>query len=140
MSNRNRPTMTPRRHRTGSERGSATVLGVSIIAVSVLLVVVLAGLGGAQAARHRAQQAADLAALAAARSLTGGAVPACAAAAATAAAAGARLVDCQVTWPMVDVAVSAPAPGGGEAHAAARAGPVITNLSRAPPEGPTPAG
>ena len=76
--------------------------------------------------RHRTQAAADLAALAAARRLAAGPQAACAEAAAVAAAMGATVHRCTVERLDVVVTAGLPigGPFGGEARAAARAGPV----------------
>ena len=108
------------------ERGSATVMAMSVIG---LLLSLGAGLGVATAmfVDHRvAQSAADLAALAAAQTLgTGGA--ACTMAADVAAANHAHLTDCMVTAREVSVTVRVEGPRWlgqtGDLTAQARAGP-----------------
>ncbi len=110
-----------------SERGSATLVTVAMMAV--LLAMTLGGsiVGSAVLARHRAQSAADLAALAAAGQIGSGHQPACAWATSVAAANGSRLTACTVAEldviVTVEVAVSLGRLGAGTARAAARAGP-----------------
>jgi secretion/DNA translocation related TadE-like protein len=110
-----------------SERGSATLVAVAMMAV--LLAIALGGslVASAVIARHRAQAAADLAALAAARWIGSGPQAACVWAASVAMANRSRLVACTpdgldvvVT---VEVAVVLGRLGVGSARAAARAGP-----------------
>ena len=110
----------------GSERGSATLMTVSVIG---LLLTLGAGLGVATAlfVDHRvAQAAADLAALAAADTAGTGGVP-CAVAADIAEANRARLVDCAVNEREVRVTVVVEGPRWlgqtGDLTAQARAGP-----------------
>ncbi|MFD4181258.1 Rv3654c family TadE-like protein [Rhodococcus sp. NPDC058514] len=111
------------------DRGSATVLAcwamLALIAVAALVI----HLGSAVSARHRAQSAADLAALAAAAALEHGGEAACASAATIAGRMRASVRDCRVEgWDVVvTVGVRLPLPAvvGGDAVAAARAGPVL---------------
>ena len=107
-------------------RGAATLLGVSFLAV-LLLVGAALGVAGAMVVAHRtAQSAADLAALSAAGALADGRNP-CSAAAATARGNGARLDLCTVGSREVTVEVTVPGPRWlGQQHdltARARAGP-----------------
>lgn len=109
-----------------TERGSATLLVVTFLAV---LVMVAAGLGVVMAmvaAHRRAQAAADLAALAAARALVNG-QDGCAAAARVAAANEAALTACVPTGGdvLVEVRVAGPRWLGQDADFSgrARAGP-----------------
>lgn len=103
----------------------------TVLAAWVIAALISATLGGIWASaavlsRHRAQAAADLAALAAARRLAEGPDVACREASALAAVMGARVHHCTVE--RLDVVVTAgvamAGPFGGEARAAARAGPV----------------
>jgi secretion/DNA translocation related TadE-like protein len=96
--------------------------------VAVLITVTLGGVwvGAAVLARHRAQAAADLAALAAAARLPAGPESACREAQALAAAMRATLRGCDIAHldVVVTVAVGTGLRIGGEARAAARAGPI----------------
>lgn len=85
-------------------------------------------IGTAVLARHRAQAAADLAALGAAGRLLLGPAAACGQARQLAAAMGAALVGCEVVRLDVVVTMTVRTSGwpGGEARAAARAGPAAT--------------
>jgi secretion/DNA translocation related TadE-like protein len=92
-----------------------------LVAITVVLV------GSATVARQRARSAADLAALGAALRAWDGEEAACAWAAELSARNGARLVDCHLDGLDAIVTVEvvpAGLPGGGRAHASARAGPV----------------
>jgi len=113
------------RRRRG-DRGAATVLAVSFLAVLLLVGGALAVVDAMVVAHRTAQSAADLAALAGARALTEGADP-CPAAAGLAADNGARLLSCSVTAREVSVEVTVPGPRWlGQPHdltARARAGP-----------------
>ena len=104
----------------------ATVLATFLIVALISLTLACLWASAAVLARHRAQAAADLAALAAARHLAVGPEAACREAAALAAVMGARVHQCTVE--RLDVLVTAGltmgGPFGGEARAAARAGPV----------------
>ena len=95
--------------------------------MAVLITVSLGGVwvGAAVLARHRAQAAADLAALAAAARLPAGPESACREAGALAAAMRATLRGCDIAHldVVVTVAVDTGLRIGGEAWAAARAGP-----------------
>ncbi|QCQ93494.1 Rv3654c family TadE-like protein [Rhodococcus sp. SGAir0479] len=109
------------------ESGGATVLACFALAGLVAVTAVLLHLGGAVAARHRAQAAADLGALAAAQALAEGSESACAAAESVARRMRVAVGECSVEgW---DVVVSTEAPTGskalqlGPARAVARAGP-----------------
>ena len=110
-----------------SERGSATLVAVAMMAV--LMAITLGGtvFGSAVVARHRAQSAADLAALAAAGRIGSGSQSACALATAVAAANGSAVTGC--TADELDVIVTVEVPvalgrlGTGTARAVARAGP-----------------
>lgn len=111
----------------GSERGSATLVAVAMMAI--LLAITLGGslVGSAVIARHRAQAAADLAALAGAGRVAAGPQLACAWSSSVAAANHATLVACTVDELDVvvtaEVAVALGRLGVGAARAAARAGP-----------------
>ncbi|RVW01004.1 Rv3654c family TadE-like protein [Rhodococcus spongiicola] len=109
------------------ESGGATVFACFALTGLVAVTAVLLHLGGAVAARHRAQAAADLAALAAAQSLVGGEESACSTAALLAQRMQVEVSECRVEdW---DVVVSTevfmgPSPFVlGSATAVARAGP-----------------
>lgn len=109
------------------ERGTATVLGVSLIAV-LLLLGCAAGVVAAMFRAHRiAQSAADLAALAAADALATGGDP-CAAGARIASANQTVLVQCRVVDRDVILSVQRSGPRwlgqSGDFDAEARAGPV----------------
>lgn len=95
--------------------------------IAVLATVALAGvwIGAAVAARHRAQSAADLAALAGAARVPGGSSAACAEAQAIAWAMAASVRRCELDRLdlVVTVAVAVGGRVGGQAVAAARAGP-----------------
>ncbi|ORB84479.1 helicase [Mycobacterium kansasii] len=112
--------------RSRGERGSATVLAVSM--VGVLLWVTWAGayLGSVVVARHRAQAAADLAALAAAARIPDGGPAACAWATVVAQAMRAGDAGCAVRDLDVVVTVEVPVAFAGAARASARAGPADT--------------
>ncbi|WP_305093696.1 Rv3654c family TadE-like protein [Prescottella sp. R16] len=108
------------------ESGGATVFACFALAGLVAVTAILLHLGGAVAARHRAQSAADLGALAAAHALADGA-EACVAATSVVSRMRAQVSECVVEgW---DVLVTAEAPAGvaafglGPARAIARAGP-----------------
>ena len=122
-----------------SDRGSATVWGVTVI--SALLVVFAALLAMTQAIvnRHQAGAAADLAALAAADQWERGPA-ACEEAERVARAQGARLVRCALSGEISDVtAATGSSPFSTEARA--RAGPPGTPTgSEGPPPLPGPAG
>ncbi|MDM7487173.1 flp pilus-assembly TadE/G-like family protein [Rhodococcus sp. CSLK01-03] len=108
------------------DRGSASVVGcfvaVALIAVTGLLVQIGAGV----ATRHRAQGAADLAALAVAGALDRGAGTACSEANRIAARMRVQVRSCTVDgWDaVVEVEAAVSLPGGRQARAIARAGPV----------------
>src|SRR5690606_23868010 len=78
------------------ERGSATVLGVGVLAATVILAAGFAAMGQAGAARHQAQGAADAAALAAAAKVLLGPGEACSAAAELVAENRAEMESCEV--------------------------------------------
>ncbi|RVW00286.1 Rv3654c family TadE-like protein [Rhodococcus xishaensis] len=109
------------------ESGSATVFACFALTGLVAVTAVLLHLGGAVAARHQAQAAADLAALAAAQSLVRGEEAACTTAALLGQRMQVEIKDCRVEdW---DVVVSTEVLVGpsrfvlGSATAVARAGP-----------------
>lgn len=108
-----------------------------LAAVLIACLVSVAGagvhIGAAVVARHRAQAAADLAALAGAAALPGGAEAACGAAGAVIAAMSAALGRCDVEGLDVVIGVAVPTGTwmGGQAYAAARAGPVAPSPVRA---------
>jgi secretion/DNA translocation related TadE-like protein len=102
----------------GGDRGAATVLAATMMAVLLTITVGGIYIGSAVVARHRAQSAADMAALAAALRLPEGAEPACGQASVIAKAMKAELAACEIDE--LDVVVTVQA---GPARAAARAGP-----------------
>ena len=99
-----------------------------MIVIVVTIALVGVRVGSAVIARHRAQAAADLAALAAAARLPSGPAAACQAALDVTAAMGAELAGCAVEELDVVVGVVVDVGGwiGGQAHASARAGPVVS--------------
>ncbi|HEX8496408.1 MAG TPA: Rv3654c family TadE-like protein [Actinomycetales bacterium] len=111
----------------GGDRGSATVLVLTVCLVAVLLSTAVASVGAAVVARHRAQVAADLGALAGA-DVTLGRVPGepCARAGAVVRAGGAQLTRCSVVGTDVLIGTSVGTSAGasllGPAVASARAG------------------
>ncbi|HLL37172.1 Rv3654c family TadE-like protein [Streptomyces sp.] len=128
------------RARAGSDRGSATVWSVGVIAVLCVVFGVVLALGQAVVARHRAAGGADLAALAAADHWARGTAEACARADRVARAQGTRLVRCAVVGEISDVSVAA-GPGPFAAEVRARAGPDGAAPARpAPPLPPAPPG
>ena len=114
----------------GRESGSATVLSVGTVAAVVLFAGAFVAVGQAEAARHRAQGAADSAALAGAAKVLHGEQEVCQAASAMAAEAEVKLDGCEVNELEVTVHVSAATsgvPGAfGPARAVSRAGPAMT--------------
>jgi len=111
----------------GRDRGSGTVLALTLVTAAGLLALTLAGLGEALVVRHRAQSAADLAALAAA---TGWPSSDCGRAARTALGNGAVLTGCvgaadgSVRVVVRSPVVVLPLPAGAfSVTAGARAGP-----------------
>lgn len=113
------------------EDGSATVLGVAVIACLVVLTASLVLVGTAVVARHRATTAAELAALAAASAAITGSAEPCTAAERVVRAQGdpaMRLASCRPDGEFVDVEVAVPVSlgrfGVRTASARARAGPV----------------
>jgi secretion/DNA translocation related TadE-like protein len=108
---------------------------VLVLALTAVLVVVLAGvvaLAQVAVVRHRAATAADLAALAAAGRVLEGATAACRAAADLATAQGAELTECRFSGSVVDVAVRVRLTDRGAAQARARAGPDPRSTTWAP--------
>lgn len=112
--------------RSRDDRGSATLLAASMIAVLLCIAGTGVYLGAAMVARHRAQTTADLAALAGAARLSYGAAQACARAAAVARAMRVGDVGCVVRELDVVVTVEVPIGIAGAARAVARAGPIDT--------------
>lgn len=105
-----------------SDRGSATVWSLGVIAVFGVVFVVVLALGHAVVNRHRAAGGADLAALAAADHWADGTTAACARADRVARAQGTRLVRCVLVGDISDVtAASGQGPFATEVRA--RAGP-----------------
>ncbi|NUP22940.1 MAG: flp pilus-assembly TadE/G-like family protein [Streptomyces sp.] len=122
----------------GSDRGSATVWSVSVIAVLCVVFGAVLALGQAAVARHHAAGGADLAALAAADDWEEGAAAACGRAERVARAQGVRLVRCEVVGDVSDV-TAASGRGPFAAEVRARAGPTGPALPTAPPlTGPQP--
>ncbi len=121
---------------SSSERGAATVLGVSVLAVLLLVGTALAVVAGMFRAHRVAESAADLAALAAAGALARG-EDACATGARIAARNDAVLVDCRTAGWEVWVAVTVPGPRwlghGADLAARARAGPGPGSRGGEPP-------
>ncbi|MER6027423.1 Rv3654c family TadE-like protein [Streptomyces sp. NPDC001851] len=108
--------------RRNSDRGSATVWSLGVIAVLCAVFGAVLALGQAVVVRHRAAGGADLAALAAAAHWTEGGAAACARAEKTAAADGVRLVRCTIAGETSDVTAAA-GRGPFAAEVRARAGP-----------------
>ncbi|WP_405880622.1 MULTISPECIES: Rv3654c family TadE-like protein [unclassified Streptomyces] len=131
---------TSRRHRravtsAASDRGSATVWTVGVIAVLCVVFGAALAMGQAVVVRHRAAGAADLAALAAADHWMDGGPAACADADRVARAQHARLVRCAVEGEVSDVtAASGRGPFGVEARS--RAGPATPQAPAASPPAP----
>jgi secretion/DNA translocation related TadE-like protein len=111
-----------------SERGSASIVAVAMMAVMLVLTGGGAVVGSAVIARHRAQAAADLAALSAAGRMASGQEVACGSAAALTVAMRATMAACAVEELDVVVTVEVPVSlgrwGVHLARASARAGPV----------------
>ena len=105
-----------------NDRGSATVCGVAVLAVFLLLLAFGARFGAAVIARHRVASAADLAALAAAVHLPSGQARACDRARWVAEQMRARVDECSTDGWEVTVELSASTEFG-TASARARAGP-----------------
>lgn len=110
------------RARDGGDQGSATVLGLAVIAVLCVVFGLVLAYGQAVVIRHRAAGGADLAALAAADHWADGEREACARAGRVAGAQGARLVRCAVVGEISDVTVAS-GQGPFTAEVRARAGP-----------------
>ncbi|WP_262847510.1 Rv3654c family TadE-like protein [Sphaerisporangium corydalis] len=111
----------------GSDRGSATIWVLVVMAMVWFLVVALLFVGSARIARHRAQSAADLSALAGAVRAFAAPEEACPRARALAEANRVSLTRCAVRAGVVDVRVAVrivlPWLGEQSATADARAGP-----------------
>ncbi len=118
-------------NRRRSQRGSATVLVLAMMAVLVFVAAASAVVVAMVVVHRAAQSAADLAALAGAQAVAEGG-DGCAKAALVAAANGARVADCLVTGRVIDVTVHVTGPHwlGQRADLVAR--------SRAGPAGPAP--
>ncbi|MGW7415312.1 Rv3654c family TadE-like protein [Streptomyces sp. NPDC054863] len=95
----------PRRWRT--ERGSATVWALGVVALLGVVFIGVLAMGQAVVARHRAGSGADLAALAAAGEWMRGEGVACGRAEEVAGAQGVRVVGCVVRGDVADVSVVA---------------------------------
>jgi secretion/DNA translocation related TadE-like protein len=136
-------TSAPTGRHAPSDRGIATVLAATGIAVIMTALVVGLYLGAAVAARHRAEAAADLAALAAAGVAVQGPRTACDRAAEIAAAMGGTVTSCGLRgWHAlveVEVAVPLALPGTSGATGRARAGPdlpAVADPGSVPPPAP----
>jgi secretion/DNA translocation related TadE-like protein len=118
----------PERAGPGRERGSASIWAAGGIAVVLVLIGLVLGIGAAAVTRHRAASAADLAALAAAAHAVSGERAACARAGWVADRMRVRLAACRLSGWEVEVEIVAQPPdlllGFGSATARARAGPV----------------
>lgn len=108
--------------RAGTDRGSATVWALGVIAVLGMVFAGVLAMGQAVVARHRAGGGADLAALAAAGEWMRGEGVACGRAKEVARAQGVRVVGCAVRGEVADVSVGAEM-GPYEVVVRARAGP-----------------
>jgi len=95
--------------KAADDRGAATVLGVAVTGLLLVVGVALVEAVGLFADHRRAQAAADLGALAGAAQVAEGSP--CAEAAAVVEANGADLVSCTVTGRVVDVEASVAGPG-----------------------------
>ncbi len=130
-----------RRHRRGTgrpgagEQGSASVLGVQVLAVLAVVTLVCCAAAALVAAHRRAQTAADLGALAGATAIQQGGA-ACPAVARVVVGNHARLRTCAVTGQTVRVSVLVRTPvllgHTRELTAAARAGPATGSGGAAP--------
>lgn len=121
-----------------SDRGSATVWSVGVIALLCVVFGVVLAMGQVVLVRHRAAGAADLAALAAADHWVDGATAACAEADRVARAQHARLVRCAIGGEISDVtAASGREPFAAEVRS--RAGPAGPVQSAGPAESTGPA-
>jgi secretion/DNA translocation related TadE-like protein len=120
-----------------SDRGSASVWSVAVIASLCVVFGALLGLGHACVVRHRAAGGADLAALAAPDHWAAGGAAACARADRVAHAQGARLVRCALVGDASDV-TAASGQGPVTARVRARAGPGRLPDAPVPPEPPGP--
>lgn len=110
-----------------TDRGSATVLVLALVAVLTAVAALLTAGGALVVARHQADSAADLAALAAAARALDGTPAACRAAGQVARTGGAALTGCRLLGEVAVVTVEVEPPGGlaslGTARTTARAGP-----------------
>jgi secretion/DNA translocation related TadE-like protein len=110
-----------------SDRGSASLLVLSLAGVLALVAMLAVAAGSVAVARHRAASAADLAALAGADRSLQGPGPVCAAATRAAERVAAELTACRLAGDVVEVVVTVRPPGPlgalGSARAVARAGP-----------------
>ncbi|MFD4526678.1 Rv3654c family TadE-like protein [Streptomyces sp. NPDC058470] len=124
----------------GSDRGSATVWSVGVIAVLCVVFGVVLAMGQVVLVRHRAAGAADLAALAAADHWMDGATAACGEADRVARAQHARLVRCTLGGEISDV-TAASGRGPFAAEVRSRAGPAgpVGSTGQMGSAGPMPA-
>lgn len=122
-----------------SDRGSASLLVLSLAGVLALVAMLAVGVGAVAVARHRAAAAADLAALAGADRSLQGAGPACAAATRAARRVAAALTACRLDGDVVEVVATVRPPGPlgalGSARAVARAGPTAARPGTDRPSG-----
>ncbi|MEV0514278.1 Rv3654c family TadE-like protein [Nonomuraea sp. NPDC050405] len=120
-------TVLPDRRPQGRDRGSATLWGIALMGILMVVAVALATVASARVARHRVNAAADLSALAAARLAITDPDEACRVAAAVAAENGTKLVRCQVSDEIADVwtslAARYPFAGSRSLTGRSRAGP-----------------
>lgn len=98
-----------RSHDQRAEAGVATLWGLAIMGILLMLAAVSAGVVSLVGARHQAEAAADLAALAGAQAAVDGGEP-CRAAARIASANAGTLVDCSVDGDIVEVRVEVDSP------------------------------
>jgi secretion/DNA translocation related TadE-like protein len=105
------------------DRGSATVVGVAVLAVFALLIAFGVQVGEVVVRRHEVAGAADLAALAAAAHLPDGVVVACERARWVVERMDQRLIGCAVSGWEVVVEVEGSVPLFGAVSVRARAGP-----------------
>lgn len=110
----------------GDDRGSASILGCSVMAALVAITAMAVHAGAAVVTRHRAQAAADLSALAVASALDRGVTTACGAADRITTRMRVQVRRCEIDgWDaVVEVSASiSPLFAGVDAGAVARAGP-----------------
>ncbi|MEV1171176.1 Rv3654c family TadE-like protein [Nonomuraea sp. NPDC049784] len=112
------------------ERGSATLWGVALMGLLMVVATAFATVGSVRVALHRVNGAADLSALAAAKLAIVNPEGACARAAALATQNGVELTQCEITNEVADVwtslPISLPLLGTRTLTGRARAGPAVT--------------